>query len=90
MAAATVEPVVSVRGLVTRFGAQIVHDGLDLDVLPNEIFGVVGGSGTGQDRPAANDFGIAAPAGRYRPSCTAATFSGSRPRNASPWCRAAV
>jgi phospholipid/cholesterol/gamma-HCH transport system ATP-binding protein len=48
MPAANVEPVVSVRGLVSRFGAQVVHDGLDLDVLPNEIFGVVGGSGSGK------------------------------------------
>jgi phospholipid/cholesterol/gamma-HCH transport system ATP-binding protein len=48
MAVSHAEPVVSVRGLVTRFGAQVVHDGLDLDVLPNEIFGVVGGSGTGK------------------------------------------
>ncbi len=41
-------PVIRVRGLVSRFGAQLVHDGLDLDVLPNEIFGIVGGSGTGK------------------------------------------
>jgi phospholipid/cholesterol/gamma-HCH transport system ATP-binding protein len=41
-------PVIRVRGLVSRFGAQIVHDGLDMEVLPNEIFGVVGGSGTGK------------------------------------------
>jgi phospholipid/cholesterol/gamma-HCH transport system ATP-binding protein len=48
MPASSVEPIVSVRGLVSRFGAQVVHEGLDLDVLPNEIFGVVGGSGTGK------------------------------------------
>jgi phospholipid/cholesterol/gamma-HCH transport system ATP-binding protein len=48
MAAATVNPIVRVRGLVSRFGAQIVHDGLDLEVRPNEIFGLVGGSGTGK------------------------------------------
>jgi phospholipid/cholesterol/gamma-HCH transport system ATP-binding protein len=33
---------------VNQFGEQIVHDGLDLDVLPGEILGVVGGSGTGK------------------------------------------
>lgn len=54
---------IRVRGLVTRFGAQIVHDGLDLDVRRGEILGVVGPSGTGKsvllreivglDRPAA-------------------------------------
>ena len=40
--------VVSVRGLVNRFGAQVVHDGLDLDVREGEILGVVGGSGSGK------------------------------------------
>ena len=42
------EVIVSVRGLVNRFGAQTVHDGLDLDVRRGEIIGVVGGSGTGK------------------------------------------
>ena len=41
-------PVVRVRGLVSRYGAQVVHDGLDMDVGPGEIFGVVGGSGSGK------------------------------------------
>jgi phospholipid/cholesterol/gamma-HCH transport system ATP-binding protein len=41
-------PVIRVRGLVSRFGAQVVHDGLDMEVRSNEIFGVVGGSGTGK------------------------------------------
>jgi phospholipid/cholesterol/gamma-HCH transport system ATP-binding protein len=42
------EPVIDVRGLVNRFGAQIVHDGLNLQVWPGEILGVVGGSGSGK------------------------------------------
>ncbi|MBC8058878.1 MAG: ATP-binding cassette domain-containing protein, partial [Rhizobiales bacterium] len=46
--AATPAPIIRVRGLVNRFGDQIVHDGLDLDVRPGEILGVVGGSGTGK------------------------------------------
>jgi phospholipid/cholesterol/gamma-HCH transport system ATP-binding protein len=46
--AAAAQPIVSVRGLVNRFGAQTVHDGLDLDILPGEIFGIVGGSGSGK------------------------------------------
>jgi phospholipid/cholesterol/gamma-HCH transport system ATP-binding protein len=40
--------VVRVQGLVNRFGPQVVHDGLDMDVRANEIFGVVGGSGAGK------------------------------------------
>ncbi len=39
---------IRVRGLVTRFGEQTVHDGLDLDVRRGEILGVVGPSGTGK------------------------------------------
>ncbi len=41
-------PIVSVRGLVNRFGSQTVHDGLDLDIRRGEIFGIVGGSGSGK------------------------------------------
>ena len=40
--------VIQVRGLKNCFGSQIVHEGLDLDVRPGEILGVVGGSGTGK------------------------------------------
>lgn len=42
------EPLISVRGLVNRFGHQVVHEGLELDVLPGEVFGIVGGSGSGK------------------------------------------
>lgn len=41
-------PIIRVRGLVNRFGAQTIHDGLDLDVRAGEVIGVVGGSGTGK------------------------------------------
>src|ERR1700680_1475153 len=40
--------VIRVRGLVTRFGAQTIHDGVDLDVRRGEVLGVVGGSGSGK------------------------------------------
>jgi len=42
------ENVIEVRGLRTRFGRNVVHDGLDLDLRRGEILGVVGGSGTGK------------------------------------------
>jgi phospholipid/cholesterol/gamma-HCH transport system ATP-binding protein len=42
------DPVIRVRDLHNRFGAQIVHDGLDMEVRQHEIYGVVGGSGTGK------------------------------------------
>jgi phospholipid/cholesterol/gamma-HCH transport system ATP-binding protein len=41
-------PVVAVHGIVNRFGAQVVHDGLDMEVRRGEIFGIVGGSGSGK------------------------------------------
>jgi phospholipid/cholesterol/gamma-HCH transport system ATP-binding protein len=42
------EPIVEVQGLVNRFGSQIVHDGLDMTVVRGEVFGIVGGSGSGK------------------------------------------
>ena len=41
-------PVIEVRGLCNRFGRQVVHEGLDLDVERGEILALVGGSGTGK------------------------------------------
>lgn len=56
------EPVIRVRGLVNRFGTQTVHDGLDLDVWPGEILGVVGGSGTGKSVLMRSIIGLQQPA----------------------------
>jgi phospholipid/cholesterol/gamma-HCH transport system ATP-binding protein len=39
---------ISIRGLVNRFGKQVVHENLDLDIRRGEVMGVVGGSGTGK------------------------------------------
>ncbi|WP_376693275.1 ABC transporter ATP-binding protein [Wenzhouxiangella sp. EGI_FJ10409] len=47
-AAESADLAVRVRGLLNRFGAQVVHQGLDLDVRRGEILGVVGGSGSGK------------------------------------------
>lgn len=44
----TAQPVISVRKLVNRFGQQVVHDGVNLDVMPGEVLGIVGGSGSGK------------------------------------------
>ena len=48
MAAQIPEPIVVARGIVNRFRSQVVHDGLDMEVHKGEIFGVVGGSGSGK------------------------------------------
>ena len=42
------ENVIAVRGLRNQFGAQVVHENLDLDIRRGEIVGVVGGSGSGK------------------------------------------
>jgi len=42
------EPIIKVTGLENRFGEQVVHQGLDLEVMPGEIIGIVGGSGSGK------------------------------------------
>lgn len=55
-------PVVRVRGLVNRFGTQVVHQDLDMEVHENEIFGVVGGSGTGKSVLLRTILGLQVPA----------------------------
>ena len=42
------ETIISVKNLVNRFGSQVVHDRLCLDIRRDEILGVVGGSGSGK------------------------------------------
>ena len=42
------DPILSLRGIVNRFGKQVVHDNLSLDIMPGEIIGIAGGSGTGK------------------------------------------
>ncbi|MCF7221294.1 ABC transporter ATP-binding protein [Marilutibacter chinensis] len=42
------DPIIRVRGVSNRFGRQVVHEDLDLDVRRGEILGVVGGSGSGK------------------------------------------
>jgi phospholipid/cholesterol/gamma-HCH transport system ATP-binding protein len=41
-------PVIVVRDIVNRFGEQVVHDGVSFEVNGREIFGIVGGSGSGK------------------------------------------
>ena len=47
-AAAHAEPILSARGIVNRFGKQVVHDKLSLDIVTGEIIGIAGGSGSGK------------------------------------------
>jgi phospholipid/cholesterol/gamma-HCH transport system ATP-binding protein len=57
------DPVISARGVVNRFGTQVVHDGLDLDIHAGEVFGIVGGSGSGKSVLMRTLLGLRKPAG---------------------------
>lgn len=62
------DAVIEVRGLRNQFGAQVIHDNLNLDVWRGEVLGIVGGSGTGKsvllrtivglNRPAAGSINV--------------------------------
>ena len=41
-------PAIEVRDVSTRYGAHVVHEGINLDVRRGEIFALVGGSGSGK------------------------------------------
>ena len=48
MPATDTDAVVQMQGIVTRFGSQTVHKGLDLTVRRGEILAIAGGSGSGK------------------------------------------
>ena len=58
----TPEHVIEVRGLRNAFGAQIVHDQLDLDVRRGEVLAVIGGSGAGKSVLLRSIIGLQEPA----------------------------
>jgi phospholipid/cholesterol/gamma-HCH transport system ATP-binding protein len=61
------EVVIEVRDLHTRFGTQVVHDGVDLDVHRGEVMGIIGGSGAGKSVLLRSILGLKRPeAGRVR------------------------
>ena len=54
-------PIISIRDLTVGFGGRPVLTGLDLDVMPGEILGVVGGSGAGKSVLLRTIIGLIAP-----------------------------
>jgi phospholipid/cholesterol/gamma-HCH transport system ATP-binding protein len=59
---ASPELAVCVRGLRTQFGRQVIHEELDLDIEAGEVFGIVGGSGTGKSVLVRTIIGLIKPA----------------------------
>ena len=56
------ETIISVKGLRTQFGANVIHENLDLEVRRGEVIGVVGGSGTGKSVLLRSIIGLQRPA----------------------------
>lgn len=56
------EPVIEIRGLVTRFGDHTVIDQVDLDFYKNEITVILGGSGSGKTTLLKSILGLVTPA----------------------------
>ncbi len=54
--------IIRVRGLTNRFGDNVVHDRVDLDVKRGEVIAIVGGSGTGKSVLLRSIIGLIQPA----------------------------
>jgi phospholipid/cholesterol/gamma-HCH transport system ATP-binding protein len=72
------EVVIDVRGIVTRFGKQVVHDGLDLQIRRGNLVALIGGSGTGKSVLLREIIGL------HRPDAGSVTLLGTDVWNASP------
>ena len=70
--------VIEMRGIVTRFGAQVVHDGIDLTVRRGEVLGLVGGSGSGKTTLLREMIGLQTPSAGEVHAFGEPVFSGRR------------
>ncbi|MEM9084044.1 MAG: ABC transporter ATP-binding protein [Planctomycetota bacterium] len=55
------KPIISMRGVVKRFGSQTVLDGINLDIFPGETMVIMGGSGSGKSTMLRNMIGTFVP-----------------------------
>ncbi len=72
------EVVIDVRGIVTRFGKQVVHNGLDLQIRRGDLVALIGGSGTGKSVLLREIIGL------HRPDAGSVNLLGTDVWNASP------
>ena len=56
------QPVIELRDIVTRFGSNVVHDGIDMSVARGEVVALVGGSGSGKTTLLRHVIGLTRPA----------------------------
>lgn len=55
-------PAITLSGIGTRFGRNVVHDGLELDIEQGEMVSLVGGSGSGKTTLLRHIIGLTRPA----------------------------
>ena len=78
------ELVIDARGIVTRFGKQVVHNGMDLQIRRGDLVALIGGSGTGKSVLLREIIGL------HRPDSGSVNLLGTDVWTASPDMLAAV
>lgn len=55
------EAIIVLRGITNRFGSNVIHENLDMDIYRGEIIGLIGGSGSGKSVLLRTILGLRAP-----------------------------